>query len=84
MKQFNVSFYFENDEDEIDFVTLGFDSENLDSLLTRLDKGDYGDYEPDEITDLDGITDWDFFYIEDSDGNEVFCDDDDYRDIMQS
>ena len=27
MKQFKVSYYFENDEDEIDFVTLDFDSE---------------------------------------------------------
>ena len=79
MTNFKVSYYFENDENEIDFVSLDIDAEDIDSLKLRLDRGDNGDYDPDEETGLEGITDWGYFLIEDSDGNELFCDKYEYR-----
>jgi hypothetical protein len=82
MEHFKVSYYFENDEDEVDFVKLDFDAEDLDSLLIRLEEGDHGEYEPDEETNLDGVTDWSYFYIEDFDGVELFCSNDDYRKLL--
>ena len=78
MKNFKVSYYFTNDEDEVDFISLDFDAEDIDSLKLRLDRGDNGDYDPDDMTGLEGITDWGYFFIEDSDGNELFCNNNEY------
>ena len=92
MKNFSVTYYVENHE-EVDFVTYDFDAEDLESLRYRLkDSGDISKrwwrhfytqhLAPDESTSLDDITDWGYFYIEDSDGNSVFCNNNDYLELL--
>jgi len=92
MKNFKVAYYVENHE-EVDFVTYDFDAENLESLELQLQQVEgisqrwwkhfYTQHlAPDQTTSLDDITDWGYFYIEDTDGNVVFCNNDEYLELL--
>ena len=92
MKNFTVTYYVENHE-EVDFVTYDFDAENLESLQLQLQQSEgisqrwwkhfYTQHlAPDQTTSLDDITDWGYFYIEDTDCNVAFCNNDEYLELL--
>ena len=92
MNFFSVTYYVENQQ-EVDFITYDFNAEDLESLEIQLQQSEgisqkwlkhfYTQHlSPNETTSLDDITDWGYFYIEDKDGNVVFCNNDEYLELL--